>query len=217
MKIIEVVGLAGAGKSTLVNPLVYDRADSYGRYRLRRAENLAGLLKSAVASKSLILRNLLSRPTRNPAQVILQFEASIDDLKKLKDDPSEKLLVLDQGPIFGYVSMLLYELKEDRSGKFTLRFQNKLKEFALLIDGIIYLDSPIEELIDRVDSRLSDHKFDHFRRQEKIDFYGEYNTKYVELIEMFNRDYQTPICRINTLKCSIFATKEIAEKFISSL
>jgi len=216
VRIIEVVGLAGVGKSTLTNELIDNYPGSYGRYRLNKLRYAFTIIMTFIYISPLLIFLLFKKKVRNPLKPLLHFEASINNLEKIKNS-KHGTLILDQGPIFGFVSMSMYELDYSGFKYIKNRYHNNIKRFGQLLDGVIYLSAPIDELVVRVDKRDSKHQLKTLEIKDKHRFYERYEARYITLLSEVKDKYNVPVCTIDSSKHGINEVKCLSTEFIRSL
>lgn len=216
MKIIEVVGLAGVGKSTLTDALIDELPGSRGQYRLRKMHQSMRILSSLRYSLPLMLRASVKKNIGNPYRSLLQFEASMHDLKEIKHS-EEGVLVLDQGPLFNYVSLLIYELDINGLAWVKKQYLEMITDFGCALDGVIHLNAPVGQLISRVKQRSVEHQLKGKEIDAQYAFYEDYDRKYTNLLNDFEKKCGLPILELDTSSLSIEEVKESSTEFISSL
>lgn len=179
MIIIEVIGLAGAGKSTLTKAMFESIEHNQGSYRLAKARSVIRVLLAIIRALPLILMNGKTRIGLKQWYWLGHFEASIHDLQRRSQIPSQQVLILDQGPIFEFIAIKRY-LLSGRYGDYLASIYLKLlQKFYASIDAVVYLQAPDSVLLARVMSRRSSHllkAMSEDQQRSQMDFYrAEYN------------------------------------------
>jgi len=157
-QIIEIVGVAGSGKSTLTRELRVDydchvadslhtRSPSHWPYV---AHGLPGLLPLvAVSARD---RPLLSWDELKFVLYVAEWHRFLRD-----SDVMPAAVLLDQGPIFGLACLLWGRKPFTRSARFESWLRRMVERWSLELDAIVLLDAPDEILLARIDDREQRH------------------------------------------------------------
>ncbi len=216
MKIIEVVGLAGSGKSTLTTRLINNLSDSHGIYRLRKKKWSLIILRSFFSNFMVLLKNIVRSTYRNPIIPLLHFDASIQDIRSLKQE-KEGVLILDQGPIFNFISMNRYEFHGLDCAKQQQVLKEKLLDFGKVLDGVIFLHAPLDKLIERVSKREVNHRLKALNDEKRIEFLNHYYSDYTDIIKELSKSSGTIILEIDSDVNDVDKTFTLANNFIASI
>ncbi|MGH3135634.1 MAG: hypothetical protein ACRDPV_03965 [Gaiellaceae bacterium] len=157
-QIIEIVGVAGSGKSTLTRELraEYDCevADSLHTRSLAHwpyvAHGIPGLVPLVAASAQ--HGPLLSWDE-------LKFVLYVAEWHRfLRDRPGvPRAVLLDQGPIFGLACLLWGRKPFTRSAPFESWLRRMVERWSLELDAIVVLDAADEILLARINARKQSH------------------------------------------------------------
>jgi len=170
VKIIEICGVAGSGKSTLYRSLrdelmndgvaLYDHQFPVHR-KLRQLPlgmwRLAPILPWIRIDKSFWDR----------FKLLLYLEMLVNELSGRKDQNSG-LIVFDQGPIFVHAALMAREVVSVNDLHVRSWLFSNFRRFANVIDGLIWLDAPNAILLERVATRSTYHVLSTFSKEEKI-------------------------------------------------
>jgi cytidylate kinase len=159
--IIEIVGPAGSGKSTLAIELSkidnrtiispapnFHQISQYPFFALNCIRNTPNLISFLLAEKS-------TRPSLRQIVWMVTLTGWHQALRRAK--AADKILLLDQGPIF-----LMTDLSEFGSDCFRSEYMQRwwavtYKHWSNTIDLVVWLDAPISVLINRINSRTKQH------------------------------------------------------------
>jgi thymidylate kinase len=217
VKIIEVVGMAGTGKSTLSKGLLSSVDHNYGVFRLDKSQYLLTVINSFFYNIPVFIENILNKKhDRSAIKHLLHYKAAIKNLIDL-DGTSNDVLILDQGPIFLYVSMCLFELNSNVGSRIREQYKCDLFEFSNILDGVIYLDAPVDQLHKRVVERGSEHQILNITEGKAASFLNEYSSSYEETLAEICADNKCRILTIDTYANNVDDVHKIALDFVNGL
>ena len=188
--VVELVGIAGAGKSTLYRALqkkatwfLFEHIPSIWDF-----SNIPFYVKNIISLIPVLIK-LLGKGNRflNVRELVCMAilnDWSID-LMRNKADNGGKTIVIDQGPI----SMIAYlQLK----GPLSLKNSNiqwwwdkVFEQWIQTIDLVVWLDISYETSIYRINNRPQKHSLKGKTYQESCDVLTKYRTKYEEVLSKF--------------------------------
>jgi len=203
-QIVEIVGPAGAGKSTLYQALADDgrfiRPENFPD--VRRPSNAPFFLKHGLP-----LLPRVGLIQRRPFAWLAILRGWPELLKRQRQDG--QIILLDQGPVY-----LLTETHE--FGPPSLRcpnvdglWQDLFKRWAGALDTVIWLDAPDEVLLERIRSREKEHVVKHESREATLSFLAAYRKAYSWTISHLLPELH--ILRFNTAQKS---AEEIASRLL---
>ena len=195
-QVLEIVGIAGCGKSTLTGNLRSRYPDWNYSFRLPVLRTLhwqvfallrhAGILFS-YSEKGEFVRN---------CRLLMYIEALPAAIKQSKAKGRHPV-VFDQGVIYAYASLRNIGLRRaERSGQTLLHLQ-MLEKYIDQIDGITLLTADRKSLEDRIFSRESDHRLKHFSDNEIDIFFRGYDQVFQEVINLL-REKGKQVVKIDT-------------------
>lgn len=200
-KVVEIVGLAGAGKSTLSHALMRTNASV-------RLCNFPDVRKISAApfflwnglQVSLALRNLEHDRSRKLTRREFAWLSILNGWPAcLQRELRNQLIVLDQGPVY-----LLTELSEfgpeflrcDAADNFWRRLHSR---WADTLDAIIWLEAADADLLNRIRTREKEHVVKHKSDQATLAFLNLYRRAYERVIlKLTMTDSDLRIIRLET-------------------
>lgn len=176
--IIEVIGLAGAGKSTLTKAMFESIDHNLGSYRLAKARAVFRVLLAIFRALPLILMKGKTRIGLKQWYWLGHFEASIYDLHRRSQIAGKQVLILDQGPIFEFIAIKRYLLSGRYGDYLASVYLTLLQKFYASIDAIVYLQAPDSVLLKRVMARSSSHLLKEMSEDDQRGQMAFYRTEY---------------------------------------
>jgi broad-specificity NMP kinase len=218
-RIVEIVGPAGTGKTTLCNVISHcsDRVHLCNFPDVREAANipffvLYGCQLLATLSHIPGHRDRqLSRREIVWLSIVIGWPKVLEkELRKNKD-----VIILDQGPVY-----LLSELREFgpdylKAGTAKRVWQTWYNQWASTLDVIVLLDAKDQDLTARIRNRDKDHPVKHESEQAIVEFLGRYRTAYERtLAELVANRASIKVLRLDT---SHQSPEKIADQILAEL
>jgi shikimate kinase len=213
---IEIVGVAGTGKSTLARAL----ADGSGK---RIADSLhtkshthwAYVAHGLPRVLPLVVRSARARPAFDWEEV--KFLIYVMEWRRfLGRNPhsDSELVVLDQGPVFA-LARLLWSRKPITE---TEAFRHWLDEMAASwseeLDGIVWLEAPEHVLLERINERTQKHEAKGLPTSEALAVLHAHESAYAELFARFAELGGPPLFSFDT---SVMSASSIASELERAL
>lgn len=210
---IEVIGLAGAGKSTVTDAMFGSVKHAAASYRLNKTRSMLRFALGILRGLPLVLLHGKTRLGFKHWYLLGHFEASVHDLCSRYQSVGHEVQILDQGPVFEFVSIKRY-LLSGGYGKYLERvYIGLLKRFFASMDAIVYLQAPDAVLLERVMARSSGHLLKDMspgaQRQQMTYYREEYERIFLEA-----RDATV---KLITLDTSIYRENEMLDATLDAL
>lgn len=183
-RVVEIVGLAGAGKSTLSHAL--KRTNASVRLcnfpDVRKISDAPFFLWNGLQI-SLALRNLEREQSRKLSRREFAWLSILNGWPvRLQKEPRDQFIVLDQGPVY-----LLTELSEfgpeflriESAERFWQRLHSR---WAGALDAIIWLEAADADLLKRIRTRDKEHVVKNKSDQAMLAFLNLYRRAYERVI-----------------------------------
>ena len=191
----EIIGPAGAGKSTLASLL--GRQD----ISIRTGLSLWGLpfplLATGAFSSVTDLISLCSR--RRFSLENLKLVIQINALGKLLHRESEKgyrLMLLDEGEVFGLARLRAYGAGGSTDS--VKWMTNLLSRVAPTLDAVIWLDAPDAVLAQRIRERSKPHRTKHLNDEKISEHVGRYRTAFEQIVTELTKHSHVKVIRFST-------------------
>jgi deoxyadenosine/deoxycytidine kinase len=183
MIIIEVIGLAGSGKSTLTSNMSKSIENCSVSYRLPRLRGSIRFMFGTLRGLPLILTPGKSRLCLSHWYLLGHFEAMIHDLIRRHQTDEKTVLILDQGPIFEFVSIKRYMLSGKYGDYLESLYSRLLKQFYARADAIVYLHAPDAVLLQRVKARAVGHLLKNMPVESQRTHMEFYHAEYDQVLQ----------------------------------
>jgi deoxyadenosine/deoxycytidine kinase len=217
--VAEIVGPAGAGKSTLTQVL-----------RERDGSLRTGLSVWGLPPALLCLNAVLSLPRfvglyrsrgrirRDEVKLIVRLSA-LHQLLGRESYKNYRTLLLDEGTIFALVKLLAFGDKVNSSGSGRSNHldawtQSLLHRWARRLDAVIWLDAPDEILAERIRSRGKAHRVKDKSDEEIYAFLARYRDSYERVISELTARHGLKVIRFSTESHSL---EEVADQILAGM
>ncbi len=221
--VAEIVGPAGAGKSSLTEVL-----------RERDGNMRTGLSVWGLPPTLLCLNAVLSIPRfvglyrsrgrirRDEIKLIVRLSA-LHQLLGRESSKNYRTLLLDEGTIFALVKLLAFGDKpksngngngHGRSNHLDAWTQSLLNRWARRLDAVIWLDAPDEVLAERIRSRGKAHRVKDKSDAEIYAFLARYRDSYERVISELTARHGLKVIRFSTEHQSL---EEMADQILAGM
>jgi hypothetical protein len=209
---IEIVGVAGTGKSTLARTLA-DRdpgnriADSL---HTKTSAHWAYVAHSVPHVLPLVARSARVRPAFDWEEtkfIVYVMEWRRFLRRDCRDDSG--LVVLDQGPIFALARLLWGRKPVTATREFERWLDEQVAGWSVDLDGIVWLEAPEEVLLERINEREQDHEAKGRSIRQGLDLLLAHQSAYGVLFERLEALGRPPVFTFDT---SVMSPVRIAEE-----
>jgi shikimate kinase len=196
--IVEIVGPAGAGKTTLTRNLVQSNKNIYigDRPRIRRISHFPFFARNTLLLLPEFIKIFSKKNSGglNSREVALMLRLrGWQQLWWRQVVNKCSIIVLDQGPIFS-----LAELSSDNQGYLSSQsakkwWDNMHQKWASLLDFVIWLDAPDSILMERIKTRNKDHLVKGKPEPEITKYLTRYRMVYSQVISTLTANFGGPV------------------------
>jgi thymidylate kinase len=215
--IVEIAGLAGAGKTTLSrvlsrrNEKIQEAAD----IELRKVGQVPIFVDHALLMLPVFLRRCRSSRwfTWDEVKTMVYLKAWPRILRRqaLK---SGTVILLDHGPIFKLATLHAFGPDRLKCQGFQRWWDNTFKQWAFTLDVVIWLDAPAPILAERINSRAQRHAVKGKSELEAYQFLMRYRTAYEQILAKL-RAYREPmLLQFDTGRAPV---EQIADEVLASV
>ncbi len=203
--VVEIIGLCGAGKSTLAALLNVKKSGSKAGLTIWGLPKRLLLKSSFTTLPSLVKNRLYKKLSSEEIKQIVRINAFTEFVKR--QDYSSGTFFFDEGAIFA-ISKLRVDSQNDPilQEEWEAKSLNHWKE---LVKTIIWLDSADEVLIQRIRQRNKSHRMKDKSDDEIVEFLSRYREAYEIVIKKFTENNAVNILKFDTAERNL---KDIADE-----
>jgi thymidylate kinase len=215
VRVIELVGPAGAGKTTLMRALRRRNPRLGEGVRVSKIQ----LIPFFVDNTRLLLPTYLRhhRGTRwltwRETRAMMYVNAWHHYLTRREHD-RDAVTLLDHGPVFRLTRLREFGPQLTRSEVFESWWQAALNQWAIRLEAIVWLDATDEILVERIRSRAAWHRVKRGREADIRRFLTRYRACYEQVLSRLTAIRPPRVLRFDT---GLGSADEIAEAVLAAL
>ena len=214
--IMELVGPAGAGKTTLSRVLTHrnPKIQIGSDIELRKTKYVPVILRNTISLLPVFLRQIRHgrRFTWDEIKYLLYLEGWPDVLRQEATDRTSTVL-LDHGPVFKLATLNEFGPENLKTDDFEIWWNRMFKQRASTLDMVIWLDAPDLVLDQRINSRDQRHSVKGRSESEVVHFLARYRTSYEEILAKLRIAGGPRLLQFDTSRTSI---EQVAEEILSA-
>jgi deoxyadenosine/deoxycytidine kinase len=207
--IAEIVGAAGAGKTTLSASLS-QRSEKILRIDSFRQPQYLPYFAAQAARLSLPALAALGTANRQnkwkELNWMVRLAASHQILTRRllgQEGTGDQVILLDQGPVYMLTRLLEYGTQNQRSQRFDRWWEAMLQKWANTLDMIIWVDAPDDILLQRVHTRNKWHFVKAMSDQAAISLLAQHRLLYGQLIAKLTATGKAKLYQYDTSRFSL--------------
>jgi adenylate kinase family enzyme len=206
--VIEIVGLPGTGKSTLLRGLVEDDR-VIGNPRIRDLTTRAVIARTALASLSVLIRERSLDPRWGREQVRTMTNIRLWPELLPRTDAQARIYAFDQGPIFFLTRSIL------TTPRLRSWWNESAATWARLFDAVVVLDAPDSVLLERIEGREKPHRLKGAPLDDAVEDLAEARGVYEDFVAELERYPDPP--RVLRYDTSLRTLDEVAREIVDEL
>ena len=186
IEVVEIIGPAGAGKTTLYQALdCYTESIRLGNFPdVRKVTNAPFFISNGLR----LIPSLLRLYRRNSRQLTrrefawMTMLSGWSDLLRRGSNNDNKVVILDQGPIYLLAEMRLFGPEYLRQKTAEKLWQDLYERWRATLHMVVWLDAADDVLLDRIRNRRQEHVVKTQPATVVYEFLGRYRTEYEFII-----------------------------------
>ena len=215
--IMELVGPAGAGKTTLSRVLTHRNTmiQIGSDIELRKIKYVPVILRNTISLLPIFLRQLRYGRwfTWDEIKALVYLEGWPKVLR-LEAANGDTTILLDHGPVFKLATLNEFGPENLKTDRFEMWWNSMFKRWASTLDIVIWLDAPDPVLEKRINSRDQRHAVKGKTESEVVDFLARYRMSYEETLAKLKTDGGPRLLQFDTSRISI---EQVADEILSAI
>lgn len=203
--VVELVGPAAAGKSSLIRALTQsnERFTVGVGLRRRRIGHILNFLGNALLLLPIFLRQYRNDRwfTWEEIKMLVYLKGWHHGLRRQAANGS--ITLVENSPIFKLTRLHAFGPENMKGQDFDNWWASMLKRWGNTLDMLIWLDAPDEILINRVHARGRWHEVMDMSGQEANEFLARYRQSYDRIIPALTANYDLKLIRLDTQQESL--------------
>lgn len=198
---IEIVGVAGTGKSTLTRTLCaqYAGCRVADSLHTRVPGHWPYVAHSLPRVLPLVARSAWNRPAWSWDEIkFVIYVSEWDRFLRRRPEHRTGVTVLDQGPIFALARLLWGKKPVTKGGPFEIWLQRMVERWTAELDAIVWLVAPDEALLARINHREQRHEAKGKPVPEGLELIELHREAYGRLLELVTGLGRPRVLRFDT-------------------
>jgi len=204
--IMELVGLAGAGKTTLSRALSQrsEKIQIGAEIELRKLKHIPVFVRNAPPLLPIILHS--SRDSRSLTWEEIKYLVYLNGWPYILGQQAAHdggAILLDHGPVFKLATLNAFGPEYLKTKRIEAWWNNMFKQWASTVDIVIWLDAPDPILEKRINSRSQRHAVKGKTEAEVLQFLARYRMSYEEILAKLMTDRGPALYRFDTSQTTL--------------
>jgi thymidylate kinase len=213
--IVELVGPAGAGKTTLMRAISARDARVQSGLRIDRLRFLPLILWHSLALAPAAAELFAENPRSWwPGMRQLVRLRTLHPALAREAGSASRAIILDEGPIFSLTRLAVFQDADRGHGRLVQEWRAELTRWTEELDVVVWLDAPDGVLSERIRNRRKRHQVKSGTEREVTEFLGRYRSAYRTVLDHLRATGRARIVEIQTNENT---TDRIAEVILAAL
>lgn len=197
---VEIVGVAGSGKSTLTRVLRSDYGcDVADSLHTKLPTHWPYVAHGLPRVASFFVSSVRDRPALSWEELkFALYVAQWDRYLRAEYGDRPGVVVLDQGPMFALACLLWGHKPVTRHVFFEAWLRRMAEHWSLELDAIVMLDAPDAVLLERIDAREQRHDAKGVPSHQGLELLGRHREAYGRVLEVVESVGSTRVLRYDT-------------------
>ncbi len=208
---IEILGVAGAGKSTLATHLAADPGFEIAPFiHARRPADLLLILRTIPRLLPILWAGLTHTPRISwPECKLLVYVTRWAPVLRRRRPQTDTVLLLDQGPLYAIVRLTAEAKPFTEHRSFTSWRRAMLDRWSTELSDVIWLDAPDAVLWSRINQRHQDHRQKGGRAEAGLRFIARYRRAFESIIPVVEERDDVRTTRFDTSTSTVTQIAEV--------
>jgi adenylate kinase family enzyme len=208
---IEILGVAGAGKSTLATQLAADPGFEMAPFiHARRPPDLLLILRTIPRLLPILWAGLRHAPRISwPECKLLVYVTRWAPVLRHRRPGTDTVLLLDQGPLYAIVRLMAEAKPFTEQRSFASWKREMLDRWSTELSDVIWLDAPDAVLWSRINERDQDHRQKGGRAEAGRRFISRYRGAFESIVPIVEENGDVRTLRFDTSTSTVAQIVEI--------